>query len=383
MKYICSWFVVKFQLNTIEMAGTTAALPKAAVVSSHWTRQLLTNFPPTNMALAYGSAVFRQANNESPDNMLDVILVVDNPKTFHIENLKRNKSHYSLARYLGPRFIAKLTEMPAYVYYNTAVRIEDQLIKYGVISKDRLISDLLDWDVLYVAGRMQKPVKYITPVDAEVLKAQQINLNSAVHAALLTLPETFTLEDLFLRVTRLSYDGDFRMIFGEDRNKISNIVKPAVGDFTKLYAPVLQAMSTIEWTNGANKVQQDLSEQARLHHLELLPKAVQHQLMTKWRPGENRHKDVEDILKSIARNPASLCAEVVQESVRAIVWSSALKQSIKGLVTSGPLKALSYSASKISKMMMSIGIWPTKEPVKHIKPKMTQESKRRGTSQLP
>lgn len=43
--------------------------------------------------------------------------------------------------------------------------------------------------------------------------------------------------------------------------------------------------------------QQDLSEQARLHHLELLPKAVQHQLMTKWRPGENRHKDVEDILK--------------------------------------------------------------------------------------
>lgn len=57
-------------------------------------------------------------------------------------------------------------------------------------------------------------------VDAEVLKAQQINLNSAVHAALLTLPETFTLEDLFLRVTRLSYDGDFRMIFGEDRNKV-------------------------------------------------------------------------------------------------------------------------------------------------------------------
>ncbi|OQR71151.1 mitochondrial translocator assembly and maintenance protein 41-like [Tropilaelaps mercedesae] len=308
-----------------------------------------------NMAVAYGSAVFRQRNNHSLDNMLDVILIVDDPKKFHVQNLRQNRNHYSLVKFLGPGFISKLTELPAYVYYNTAVRVEGQLIKYGVISKDRLISDLLDWDVLYVAGRMQKPVKYITPVDPEISMAQDINLKSAVHTALLTLPETFALEDLFLRVTRLSYDGDFRMIFGEDKNKISNIVKPAVADFTKVYTPILDAMTNVEWTPGTNRVQQDLSQLARLHHLELLPKAVQYQLMAKWKPGDNRHKDIEDILKSIARTPPALCSEIVQKSIRAIVWRSAIKQSVKGLVTSGPLKALSYSASKVSKMMASLG----------------------------
>lgn len=66
-----------------------------------------------------------------------------------------------------------------------------QLIKYGVVGVERVRQDLLDWNSLYIAGRMHKPVISLQedPVTSAV---QQTNLESALSTSLLLLPNQFT-----------------------------------------------------------------------------------------------------------------------------------------------------------------------------------------------
>lgn len=130
---------------------------------------VLNKFPLRNIrfAYAYGSGVFEQLNNKTIDQqMIDFVFVVDDSVRFHTENLQQNSSHYSFLKWLGPKFITKIqNDISAAVYFNTLVplKIDNQmhLIKYGVISEKALIRDLFDWDYLYMAGRLQKPVKLI------------------------------------------------------------------------------------------------------------------------------------------------------------------------------------------------------------------------------
>ncbi len=51
---------------------------------------------------------------------------------------------------------------------------------------------------------MHKPLRIIKD-DARVRLTQQVNLTSAVRAALLTLPEEFTENELFERIAGISY----------------------------------------------------------------------------------------------------------------------------------------------------------------------------------
>jgi len=209
--------------------------------------KILSAFPSEHLVycFAYGSGVFKQENSTSQSNMIDFIFAVDNAERWHELNLEINRSHYSSLCYFGPKMIAQLqTNLASNMYFNSMVPVQQHTIKYGVIAYEDLISDLLDWKYLYSAGRLHKPVQVVLPTsDSRLMSALRQNFQSAVHAALLLLPEYFTEAQLYKTITGLSYTGDFRMSFGEDKNKVSNIVGGQLGEFRQLYCPIFKSLA--------------------------------------------------------------------------------------------------------------------------------------------
>ncbi|XP_008536339.1 phosphatidate cytidylyltransferase, mitochondrial isoform X3 [Equus asinus] len=265
-------------------------------------RKILSHFPEElSLAFAYGSGVYRQAGPSSNQKaaMLDFVFTVDNPVAWHSKNLKKNWNHYSFLKVFGPKIITSVqNNYGAGVYYNPLITCDGRLIKYGVISTSVLIEDLLDWNNLYVAGRLQKPVKIIAMNENVALRsALDKNLRSAVTTAFLMLPESFSEEDLFLEIAGLSYSD-----------------KSPEGQFTQLMT---------------------------------LPKSLQRQINHIMDPpGKNR--DVEETLLKVAHDPD--CGEVVRLGLSAIVRPSSMRQSTKGIFTAGIKKSVIYSSLKLHKM---------------------------------
>lgn len=57
----------------------------------------------TSFMFAYGSGVIPQKGRESSleNSMIDLVIVVDDAHLWHQENIRMNKRHYSLFRWLG------------------------------------------------------------------------------------------------------------------------------------------------------------------------------------------------------------------------------------------------------------------------------------------
>ncbi|KAF7346337.1 Kinesin-like protein [Mycena sanguinolenta] len=323
---------------------------------------------PIRYAFAYGSGVFEQdgypVKESSADApMLDFMFAVTHAAHFHSINMQQHPSHYTLhARVLGSDYVTRVQEIGPGVWFNAYVPMSGVTIKYGVTTVDNLCSDLLNWRSLYLAGRMHKPLRIIKD-DARVRLTQQVNLTSAVRAALLTLPGEFSETQLFERIAGISYLGDPRMMLpAENRGKVANIVRGQAPQFKELYHRLVVGLPGVHWPAHLSTIQQDTTPHARAAHLKKLPS----NLLTGVRNSYDRsgaasatpyEADESAYWVRLAgddRLPATLGGEL-----KRIVRYPATVQSFKGIVSAGVGKSMQYSAAKIGKWWNGSG--PSKD----------------------
>lgn len=311
-------------------------------------KSLLNRFPGKYFVycFAYGSGVFQQAGR-TDRAMVDLIFVVNDTRMFHRDNLSANPGDYSAVRWLGASAVSSIqTSFGANVYFNTLVTVGDLTFKYGVIDAADFCRDLQTWCTLYVAGRLHKPV--VALHDAGGLSDLVArNLKSAVHAALLQLPDKCAEPDLYAAIAGLSYRGDFRMVIGEDKNKVANIVRPQIEQFRSLYASVFESMS--DRLSVSATVEQDKSVDSNFYHLQMLPENVKNVLLGSHK-GKRNSENV--ALQRLAQRDD--VGRIVGNSICRIVFLSSLLQSIKGIPTAGLLKSVVYSYNKLNKMVKSM-----------------------------
>jgi translocator assembly and maintenance protein 41 len=368
-------------------------------------RQILWQFKaPIRYAFAYGSGVFSQSSSSSATSlsphpnpskavaewqkgggkMIDFIFGVSHTQHWHSLNLQQHRDHYSILGSLGSGFVSRVQDkIGAGVYFNPYITVNGTLIKYGVVNLDTLRNDLSTWDSLYLAGRLQKPVKILRD-DPRVRLANQINLISAVRTALLMLPEKFTEKDLYSAITGISYQGDPRMRFGsENPRKIANIVENQMSNFRQLYSPLVEDLPnvtftaphphphTTEWLldpTANSTLQQDMSPIKRGNMVRRLPQAFRSKLYFLYQkkfgiPGREYQamleasKD-EDAQSFKRREGGEFDRRIAGESdlkdqvgkaiYNTVYWPS-LSQTVKSGFTAGLTRSLRYYKEKRSK----------------------------------
>ena len=166
-----------------------------------------------------------------------------------------------------------------------------------------------------------------------------------MHTALLLLPDKFTEEQLFLTIAGLSYTGDFRMVVGEDRNKVSNIVRPQMDRFRELYRGTLD-VSTPYLHVESGFCEQDMSIDRRIGHLLRVPSGVLNKLLAV----DSKKQVDNEMLRKMAHPDLS---NEVSKAVGSVVTGVDKSQAAKGVLTAGVRKALVYSWNKVKKMINS------------------------------
>lgn len=381
-------------------------------------RQVLWQFrAPIRYAFAYGSGVFPQDGGRPPASsaaataaaasgtgaihpaapeavktmqrgggkMIDFIFGVSYSQHWHDLNLHQHRDHYSGLGSLGSYAVSQVQDRwGAGIYFNPYVTVNGTLIKYGVVNIDTLCRDLRDWDTLYLAGRLHKPVKILRD-HPRVRLSNQMNLLSAVRVALLLLPPRFTEHQLYTTIAGISYRGDPRMAFAsENTNKVSNIVTGQMDYFRRLYAPLIDTLPNVRfhadhitsepaWVDDPSlnvALEQDMDPAKRGNMVRRLPPSFRQELYLQYQRlfGMPQAEFEDTVRDDPARTPRRfggdferriaadhrLGGEVTAAIHKTVSWPSTV-QSVKSLFTSGISRSWRYVREKRQKYFDSKG----------------------------
>jgi translocator assembly and maintenance protein 41 len=356
-------------------------------------RQILWQFrAPIRYAFAYGSGVFPQSSSrgaissaeKAKSKMIDFIFGVSYTQHWHSLNLQQHRDHYSAIGSLGSSLVSRIQDnWGAGVYFNPYITVNGTLIKYGVVNLDTLCRDLSEWDTLYVAGRLQKPVKILRD-HPRVRLANQVNLISAVRTALLLLPPSFTEQDLYGTIAGISYLGDPRMSLpAENPDKVGNIVKHQLPNFRRLYAPLIENLPNVSfkdprcsspaWMNDPDTnaaLAQDMDPVKRGNMVCRLPKSFREKLYFQYQSKfqiphlafqkmleESNHEDSTRVRRKqggvfeqrVASDSQQALNNELKIAIRKTIKWPSVHQTLKGIVTAGVVKSWRYLREKLEK----------------------------------
>ncbi|KDP46792.1 hypothetical protein JCGZ_11163 [Jatropha curcas] len=319
---------------------------------------LLEVLPPVEFCCVYGSAL--HPNNQDKSSMVDYILGVSDPQKWHSENLKLNGDHYaSWMKHLGgAKLITEIADgIGVGVHFNPFVTWNDKMLKYGVVRMHDLVQDVMNWERFYLSGRLQKPV-HILVDNLDMGTVNSVNLRAALSAALLLLPSKFTEEDLYSKICGLSYMGDLRTLFAEDKNKVKKIVQGQFGLFHSMYKPFLQEYEAKELLKLSlfSGHQEHISQDCGLPVTRALVRALPPLVRSKMGMKLGQEKQLSDsgrVLHEVMIDSREEAKKCMQKVLRRTVMVSSVRQAVSGLLSVGGINATRYLASKMRKALKS------------------------------
>ncbi|EFJ15740.1 hypothetical protein SELMODRAFT_118018 [Selaginella moellendorffii] len=319
--------------------------------------------PPVQFAFAYGSGVFRQREiSESSDRTVDYILGVSSPAQWHSQNIEMNPSHYSswIAHFGGKAVADAACILGVGVHFNPFVEWRGKVIKYGVVGLSDLVGDILTWRRLYISGRLQKPVCMLVD-HSGIAQKNKVNLQAALSTAMLLLPDEFSEEQLYETICGLSYQGDIRLLFAEDKNKVSKIVQGSFSNFRNLYSSSIQQATTSDVLKLSQKDEkvlssrfsQELGPDAVREHVSHLPSTLLQRLAAKTGTRcENSSGGSVAVADALVRF-GNARQRLIKQAVASIVRTSSLKQALSGFIAAGGVNAFRYASRKVGKAWKS------------------------------